>query len=199
MLAEKFQVGGIDDILPSYLSTVSPGDEINPNNWEAFGTMKVGTGNRTPVLSFADDPLVQQGAPTASVDPYAYASIDIEGDSEPYIRHRYYIRTDPGLDMDTIYEVDPDGYVGDGVTYPYVANPRLNKGYIKARLPFEGSIRAGQITDYGPIDTSTNNWGDVNMGCVAIDGMRSITNVEAPGYGYGNTWDSLPYDESKYQ
>jgi len=199
MAAEKFQISGVDDILPSYLSTVSPGDEVTSDAWTGTGTFKVGTGNRTPVLSFADDPLIQQGAPTAYLDPFAYASIDIAGDTEPYIRHRYYIRTDSGLDMDNIYEIDPDGSVGDGVTYPYVANPRLNKSYIKARLPFEGSIRAAHITDYGPQDTSTSTWGDVDTGPAAIDGIRSISNVEAPGYGYGNTWDSLPYDESKYQ
>jgi len=194
MLGETF-----NDTLPSYLSTVSPGDEFNPDDWTVSGTIKVGTGNRTPLLSFEDDPLIQQDAPTASIDPYAYASIDIQGDTAPYIRHRYYIRTDSGLNMDTIYEVDPDGYVGDGVTYPYVDNPRLNKGYVKARVPLEGSIRAAHITDYGPKDTGTNDWGDVDVGPVAVDGIRSITNVEAPGYGYGNTWNSLPYDESKYE
>ncbi|MFO7559015.1 MAG: hypothetical protein R6X10_09320 [Desulfobacterales bacterium] len=199
MAAEKFQVGGIDDILPSYLNTVSPGGEINSSLWESSGTIKMGNGTRTPVLSFMDDPLIEQGAPTASVDPYAFTSIAIHGDSEPYIRHRYTIRTDPGLDMNTIYEVDPDGYVGDGTTYPFVANPRLNKSYINARIALEGSIRARGIEGYVPLDTTTNSWGNASMGYVAVDGLKSIVNIEAPGYGYGNTWNSLPYDESKYQ
>jgi hypothetical protein len=198
MVAQKFQVGGIDNILPSYSTTVSPGNEIDSSLWTSTGTFKIGTGDRTPLLSFQDDNNLIQGAPTASVNPYSYSSIQIRGDSTPYIRHKYTIRTGDVSDMSTIYENDPDGYIGDGSMYPYVANPRLNKSYIEAKVAFEGSIRARGIEGYVPQDTTTSTWGNANIGIVAADGVRSLTIIEAPGYGYGNNWH-LPYDESKYQ
>jgi hypothetical protein len=199
MVAQKFQISGSDDVLPSYLATVSPGNEINSSLWRSTGTMKLGTGDKTPILSFQDDNTIIQGAPTASVNPYSYSTIKIHGDSSPYIRHQYTIRTGNVSDMSTIYEEDPDGYIGDGsAVYPYIANPRLNKSYIEAKVAFEGSIRARGIEGYVPQDTTTSTWGNANIGIVAADGVRSLTIVEAPGYGYGNDWQ-LPYDESKYQ
>ncbi len=199
LLAQKFQVSGSDNILPSYLETVSPGGQIDSSLWTSYGTMKLGTADKTPVLSFQDDPNLIQGAPTASVNPYSYSSIQIKGDISPYIRHKYTIRTGDVSDMSTIYEQDPDGYIGDGSsTYPYIANPRLNKSYIEAKIAFEGSIRARGIEGYVPLDTASSSWGNANIGIVAADGVRSLTVVEAPGYGYGNDWH-LPYDESKYQ
>jgi len=198
LLAQKFQVSGSDDILPSYLETVSPGGLIDSSRWTSYGTMKLGTADKTPVLSFQDDPNLIQGAPTASVNPYSYSSIQIKGDNSPYIRHKYTIRTGNVSDMSTIYEEDPDGYIGDGSSYPYVANPRLDKSYIEAKIAFEGSIRARGIEGYVPLDTNSSSWGNANIGIVAADGVRSLTVVEAPGYGYGNDWH-LPYDESKYQ
>ncbi|RJP79727.1 MAG: hypothetical protein C4522_09340 [Desulfobacteraceae bacterium] len=199
MAAQKFQVSGSDDILPSYLATVSPGNEINSSLWTATGTMKLGTGDKTPVLSFQDDNTLIQGAPTASINPNTYSSIQIRGDSSPYVRHKYTIRTGNVSDMSTIYEIDPDGYIGDGsTTYPYMTNPRLDKSYLEAKIVFEGSIRARGLEGYVPLDTTTSTWGNANIGIVAADGVRSLTIVEAPGYGYGNDWH-LPYDESKYQ
>lgn len=198
LLAEKFQVGGSDDILPSYLTTVSPGNEINSSNWTSYGTMKLGTADKTPLLSFEDDPNLVQGAPTASVNPYAYSSIRIIGDAAPYMRHKYTIRTGNVSDMSTIYEIDPDGYIGDGsVEYPFLANPRLNKSYLEAKIAFEGSMRVRGIEGHVPLDTTASSWGNANMGIVAVDGVRSLSVVEAPGYGYGNDWN-LPYDESKH-
>jgi hypothetical protein len=59
-------------------------------------------------------------------------------------------------------------------------------------------MRVRGIEGYVPLDTTVSSWGNANMGIVAVDGVRSLSVVEAPGYGYGNDWH-LPYDESKYQ
>lgn len=56
-----------------------------------------------------------------------------------------------------------------------VANPRYNTGYIAMNLPMEGSIRVKNI-----------NFGDNNLGSVAIDGLKvEKLYIEIPGRGLG--------------
>lgn len=145
------------DPLPSYGAGTNPGDTIDTSTWETSGRFQLG-----------------------SVNPSESLSIDLVADISQYMEREFII------DADGNYTLDPDGLIGDGVSNPYIANPRYDMGaYIDIQISnIEGSIRAQDITIP-----------DGSTGPVAIDGINGYINIEAPGRGYGNDWDLPYYDD----
>ncbi|MBU1172414.1 MAG: hypothetical protein KKD44_22885 [Proteobacteria bacterium] len=69
-----------------------------------------------------------------------------------------------------------DNYLQDGTHYNPIKNPRYNKSYISIDTPISGSLRIGAPG------------GDIVM----VDGIDLQIHAEIPGYGYGNTPNSIP-------
>lgn len=164
------------DPLPSYFSTVNPGDTIDTGTWTSEDYFKLGSTEPVWSFSFVDDPLVEgDPIPTASS---RFFSLDLRADPSPYIPQKF------NIDWQGNYNLDPDGYIGDGSSSkPYIVNARHNKVYLDAMIPIEGSIRFEALTrewSGGPATT-------MDLGPAAIDGINGWVSVQAPGYGIGNS------------
>lgn len=150
------------DALPSFSSSVGTGESIDTDTWDAQDTFLLG------------DLKKQEGF-----------SIDIVDDASPYIEQEWII------DENGLYKNDSDGYIGTGesTSEPWIANPRAassggSGAYVYFGGPIDGSFRIKDVS-----------YDDGSTGPVAIDGIdgeNSYIYIEAPGRGYGNSWD-LPY------
>jgi hypothetical protein len=69
-----------------------------------------------------------------------------------------------------------DNYLQDGTDSVHFWNPRYNKPYVSIDTPISGSIRVGESD------------GDL----LIVDGINLQIHVEIPGYGYGDTPNSIP-------
>lgn len=69
-----------------------------------------------------------------------------------------------------------DNYVKDGTNYHPIKNPRFGKAYISMDAPVMGSLRIGETG------------GDI----LIVDGINLQIHAEIPGYGYGDTPNSIP-------
>lgn len=145
------------DPLPSYEATVNPGDPINTGTWTPIDYFEIGDMDAASFRSF---------------------SLDLETDTEPYVRQRF------NIDWQGNYNLDPDGRLGDGsAENPYVDNARQNHVYIKAGIPVEGSVRFETVVREFGGGPPTN----YDLGPAAIDNMKGYSVIEAPGYGIGNS------------
>ena len=81
-----------------------------------------------------------------------------------------------------------DNYIQDGTNYQPVKNPRYGKAYISVDAHISGSLRlvsnnvdsSGYTSDYGYTDV------------LMVEGIDLQIHAEIPGYGYGNTPNSIP-------
>lgn len=78
-----------------------------------------------------------------------------------------------------------DNYLQDGTNYHPVRNPRYGKAYVSMDAHISGSLRMVS-------DNLTTNQGVDYTDVVMLEGVDLQIHTEIPGYGYGNTPNSIP-------
>lgn len=141
----------------------------DPVSWEAHGVFKIGD--------------VQNGNPmrmNMTVDNNYYIPFPydiVSGESTKDNRVEWYEAESGELfDSDRGWRDGKDNYLTDGTRYKPIRNPRYGKAYIAVDTPVSGSLRMG------------SQGGDV----LIVDGINLQIHAEVPGYGYGNTPNSIP-------
>ena len=141
----------------------------DPVSWEAHGVFKIGD--------------VQNGNPmrmNMTVDNNYYIPFPydiVSGESTKDNRVEWYEAESGELfDSDRGWRDGKDNYLTDGTRYKPIRNPRYGKAYIAVDTPVSGSLRIGSAG------------GDM----IIVDGINLQVHAEVPGYGYGNTPNSIP-------
>ena len=141
----------------------------DPGSWEPKGVFKIGD--------------VENGNPmriNMTVDnnyyiPFPYDIVSGEPTQDSRVEW-YEAESGELFDSDRGWRDGKDNYLTDGTHYKPIRNPRYNKAYVSVDTPVSGSLRIG--TAGGQI--------------LIVDGIDLQIHAEVPGYGYGNTPNSIP-------
>jgi len=141
----------------------------DPASWVASGAFKIGD--------------VENGNPmriNMTVDnnyyiPFPYDIVSGEPSQDSRVEW-YEAESGELFTSDRGWRDGKDNYLTDGTNYRPIRNPRYGKAYISIDTPISGSLRIG------------SEGGDIFI----VDGIDLQIHAEIPGYGYGNTPNSIP-------
>lgn len=163
----------------------------NWKNWEfsdiAHGTLKIGDAeNGNPLrMDYAVD--------TEEYIPFPYDIIC--GEAAVDGRAEWYEPVTGDFNVDARgWKDGKDNYIQDRTNYQRVKNPRYNKAYMSIDAHISGSIRMVSDNE-DPVNGYSNNYNGEHYGytdIVMIEGIDLQVHAEIPGYGYGNTPNSIP-------
>ena len=141
----------------------------DPESWQPSGVFKIGdVANGNPMrMDFAVD--------KNYYIPFPYDIVSGEPSQDDRVEW-YEAESGELFTDDRGWRDGKDNYLTDGTNYKPIRNPRYGKAYISLDNPMSGSIRIG----------SEN--GDI----LIVDGINLQMHVEIPGYGYGDSPNSIP-------
>ncbi len=141
----------------------------DPSSWKPSGVFKIGdVANGNPMrMDFTVD--------NNYYIPFPYDIISGEASSDP--RAQWYSAASGQLFTDDRgWKDGVDNYMTDGSHYKPIKNPRYGKAYASIDTPISGSIR----------------FGSAGGNIAIVDGINLQIHAEIPGYGYGDTPNSIP-------
>lgn len=141
----------------------------DPDSWEAHGLFKIGdvmNGNPMRMDMVVDNNYYI---------PFPYDIISGESTKDNRVE---WFEAESGelFDSDRGWRDGKDNYITDGTRYKPIRNPRYGKAYLSSDAQLSGSLRLGSAG------------GDI----LVVDGINLQIHAEIPGYGYGNTPNSIP-------